>query len=257
MNGKPTDSANWDSYWKQKARKLDEWDYLSQVILLALREEIGDVSGKHIAEAGSGTGRISMRLAQDGARVTLVDYGSVALGLSRVAFARNGHEGFHVQADIHDMPFRAHSFDIVWNAGVMEHYLYERQTESIESLVRLCKAGGIFITLNPYEGSFVYRFGKFVLERTRKWPFGNEYPVKSLRGVSRNSRVRVIKEYPIGFVVILVEAYKFLPKWSSVSKLFHGLSKLFVRFAKRLVPVDRFLSRMLGGYLLVSVIESE
>lgn len=257
MIAKTTDSANWDVYWNQKAGKLDEWDYLSQVILLVLKEEVREVRGKHIIEAGSGTGRISMRLAQEGARVTLVDYGSAALELSRAAFSRNGQDGFQVQADIHDMPFMAHSFDIVWNAGVMEHYLHARQTESIESLVRLCKTGGVFITLNPYEGSLIYRLGKFALERMGKWPFGSEYPVKSLEDASRKLRVRVTKEYPIGFVVIFIEAYKFIPRVSSTSFLFRGISKFFIRIAGYLMPIDRFLSRMLGGYLLVSVMESE
>ncbi len=257
MGGKTADSAHWDSYWAQKGENLSEWDYLSQVILQVLNEEIGQVNGKRIAEAGSGTGRISFQLAKEGAKITLIDYGVEALQLSHSMFASGGSSGDYVLADISALPFREGSFDIVWNAGVLEHNLYDKQGEILRSLIRLCKDGGIIITLNPYSKSPTYRVGKWMLERMKKWPFGEEYPIKSIRDVTDNQNLCLVREYPIGFMVSLVESYKFLPKKLSTAPLFQKLSIFFVRNAQRLARIDRFLSKAIGGYLVVSVIRNE
>lgn len=257
MGGKTADSTHWDSYWERKGADLSEWDYLSQVILQVLKDEIGDVRGKRIAEAGSGTGRISFRLAKGDAAITLVDYGIEALQLSRSMFAAQGSSGDYVLADIGDLPFRDGSFDVVWNAGVLEHNLYDRQGEILQSLIRLCKRGGIVITLNPNSKSPAYRLGKWMLERLKRWPFGEEYPIKSIRDVSYDQNLCLVREYPIGFVVSVVESYKFLPKRLGSARPFQYLSGFFVRNAHRLARIDRFLSRTVGGYLVVSVIRNE
>ncbi len=257
MGGKTADGAHWDSYWAQKGASLGEWDYLSQVILQVLEEEIGHVAGKKIAEAGSGTGRISFQLAKKDAKITLIDYGVEALQLSRSMFAAGGSSGDYVLADISDLPFCEGSFDVVWNAGVLEHNLYDKQGEILRSLIRLCKDGGIIITLNPYSKSPAYRAGKWMLEHLRRWPFGEEYPIRSIRDVARDQDLSLVREYPIGFVVSLVESYKFLPKKLSAAGVFQRLSDFFVRNAHRLTQIDRFLSRTVGGYLIVSVIRNQ
>ncbi len=249
------DRARWDLHWTRNATDLDQWDYLSEVIFRVLRDEIKELAGRYIVEAGSGSGRISLRLASQGAWITLVDYGLVALELGRSQFNKQGIPSNLVLADIHDLPFKDASFNIVWNAGVMEHYLQDRRTESLESLFRLCRPGGLLITLNPYAGSLTYRFGKSLLERLKRWPYGEEYPVRTLRGVSGGSQVQVTKEYSIGFFVTLVEAYKFLPSPLSVNRFFKRVSRFCIKIAGVIAPVDRFFSKIFGGYLLVSVIE--
>ena len=62
------------------------WDSLSQTIYDKIMEVSGGIQGKRILEAGSGTGKISLRLAAEHAEVTLVDYSENALFNSRSAF---------------------------------------------------------------------------------------------------------------------------------------------------------------------------
>lgn len=257
MVGNTADSRLWNSHWTEKTAELDDWDYLSQVVLQVLKEEIGDLTQKYIAEAGSGSGRISLRLTQAGADMTLIDYGDIALRLSRALFAKQGVEGRYVLADILAMPFRDGSFDVVWNAGVMEHYCYDRQGEILESLLRACKDSGVVITLNPFSRSFTYRLGKWTLEKLKKWPFGKEYPIRTIRDVSQSPNCHVVKEYPIGFVVTIIEAYKFLPRRFNSNPVFKWISRVFVGIAPGITSLDRVLSRILGGYLIVSVIKRE
>ena len=60
----------WDAIWSGDVSY--EWDSLSGLIFNVIEKEAKDINGLNILEAGSGTGRISMRLAQRGANVTLL-----------------------------------------------------------------------------------------------------------------------------------------------------------------------------------------
>jgi hypothetical protein len=66
-----------------------------------------------------------------------------------------------------------------------------------------------------------------------------------------------MKEYPIGFIVLFVDAYKFLPEALQRLSVIRALTEYFIRSARRLERLDKFLSRLFGGYLLVSVIRKD
>lgn len=257
MRAQAGDVANadfWNSHWQEGAASIKPWDYLSQVVLQAVNGAIGDPRGKDIAEGGSGSGRISLYFARAGANVTLIDYGREALILSRGLFATEASAGQFVQADIFKMPFTDGSFDVVWNAGVFEHYPYSEQGEVLYSLLRICRDNGLVVTLNPFRGSIPYVAGKWVLNAIGRWPFGRELPIRSIRDVAPDPQMEVVDEYSIGFIVTIVEAYKFLPASDFWGRVFSPLTRLFVRAGPRLCRLDRWLSKLFGGYLLVSVV---
>jgi len=248
----------WDSIWTDRQGNDDDWDYLSEVVFQVLKDEIREFKNKDIIETGSGSGRISLKMAELSANVSLLDYSTAALDMSRRHFRDKGIKANFIQADILDAPLEDSRYDVVWNAGVMEHFSYDVQLKVLSKLLRSVKKEGMLITLNPSSRSVIYKFGKALLMILRRWPFGKEYPIRSMRDIYGDIDVEFcLKEYPIGFIVFFIDLYKFLPKRIQQLKIIDKISELFIRSAKGLAGVDKFLSRIFGGYLIVSVVKKK
>ena len=230
--------AVWDKFW-QEIENLPPWDSLSQLIYEILIKEIGPVNRQTILEAGSGTGRISHRLALDGAKLTLLDTSAKALEISRVLFEKTKLEAEFASGSIFEIPLPDNSFQIVWNAGVLEHFLEDKQTLALSEMARVCQKGGLIITINPYFGSLPYRFGKWYAEKTGAWNFGYEQPIKSLALIKVNGLI-LIKEYSAGFW----EQFHFLV----YLKHLHCVANLAELGKKKFRTFNHW-----PGYLLVSV----
>ena len=247
------DSGRWDSIWRNPEKSNNEWDYLSEVVFQVLKNEVGSFKDKSIMEAGSGSGRISLRLANLRAQVALMDYSLSAISISKKMFKDSGTNATFIQADIRNMPIRNFSEDIVWNAGVLEHFSHKVQSEILSNLIRATKKKGLVITLNPYARSLLYNVGKKFLIKANRWVFGKEYPIRSICDIYKSiDEDFIVKEYSIGFIVFFVDAYKFMPKKIQGLKIISGM---FIKLAPYLFFLDRVLSTLFGGYLIVSVIK--
>ena len=244
----------WKAYWQGQTH-MPAWDYTSQIVLEVLRASIGSITDTAVLETGCGTGRISLALARAGARVSCIDISPEAAALAKRLF---GEAGVPIQvsvASLFELPFPSGRFDVVWNAGVLEHFSEPERADALRELLRVVKPGGLVITLNPYRFAGLYRLGKWLAERAGKWPYGHEDPVATLTAASAGLPCRASKEYSTGFYVILIESLR-------VSRLFlplvRGLRAGFVwlhrsRLGGFLRWTDRVLCRLFGGYLLVSV----
>lgn len=228
----------WDLIW---SRDQLEWDDLSQEIYMTLKREIGSFQDKKILEAGSGSGRISLRLGLEGAQITLLDYSDKALEISQNLFAKYNVKASWVKADLtQPLPFDSDSFDIVWNAGVMEHFSTEEQ---LLITGRIYQISAQFHTFNPYAYSIPYRIGKWAAEKSHSWPYGQEYPVQSMISVLTQAGFETTKEYAIAPQVAL-DFFGFLGGYTD---------KLFRMFLDDLNEHDRQnMLNQLGGYLLYS-----
>jgi ubiquinone/menaquinone biosynthesis C-methylase UbiE len=231
----------WQEFWARNRDGEMVFDGMSKAILDELLKNCGKVEGKKVLEAGCGRGLISAKLAEYGADVYLLDVSSEALEIARKLFASKNLRASFIQGDICALPFEAGTFDIVWNAGVMEHFEDVSRLKALRGLSNLLKSGGLFITLNPYAGAMFYALGKRAAERKGRWPYGPEFPVKSMKAQCATSGLRVIKEYTICFR----ENLSYL---SYVSKHLRSIVKLSVRPFPRKV-----LLKLFGGYLLVTV----
>ncbi len=206
----------WQKYWAGNQNGELRFDEVSQAIFTELLRNCGDVRGKKILEAGCGRGIISEKLAGLGADVYLLDISPEALKIARKHFDSKNISASFTCGDILDPPFEESPFDIVWNAGVMEHFHGDLQSKATRSLADIVKRGGLFITFNPSAGAFFY-----TLE-------------------CRTAGLTVVKEYPICFR----ENLSFL---SYVSKHLRSAVKLL------LSPFPQgLLTRIFGGYLLVT-----
>ncbi len=231
----------WENFWVQHKDKRWVLDEMSRTILSELLRNCGELKGKKILEAGCGSGVISAEIASLGSDVHLLDISKEALEVAAASFSSRGVRGKFVQGDIFNLPYAEAAFDVVWNAGVMEHFEGEVQSKAIENLARIIKPGGFFVTFNPSERAVFYRIGKRIAENRGTWPYGPEIPVKSLKDQCSEAGFFVKKEYPICFNENLL----FI---SYLSKHLKSILKLILR------PFSRaFLIRVFGGYLLVTV----
>jgi SAM-dependent methyltransferase len=230
----------WDKIWEKNQAEWD-WDCLSEEMVQTLKREIGDLRGKKILEAGSGSGRISLRLAKEGAEITLLDYSERALEVSRKYFSKNKIQAVFIQADLTEkLPVDDNSYDIVWNGGVMEHFTREEQVEVTKEIYRISQE---FHTFNPYLGSVFYRLGKWAAEKRRIWPYGKEVPIKTMEEVFEAAGFKLLKEYPVAHQVSL----------DFLTFLGNNTGQMIRLFLAELEEKERheILQRM-GGYLLYS-----
>jgi SAM-dependent methyltransferase len=202
-------------------------------------------------EAGCGRGRISARLCQEGASVTCLDIAPEALDMARTHFPPTVAADF-VQGSILSMP-RNRRYDIVWNAGVLEHFVADDQRQSVGEFLDLLEPGGKVILLTPYSRSLFYRVAKFVLEKTGRWPFGRETPLTTLKHVIPEHGV-LQREYTAAFLPLVFDSHKWFRPLRPICRVLRDAMFLLLR-ERGIACLDRILSVLLGGYLLVSVVE--
>ena len=231
----------WQHYWAQNRDEELSLDGMSRTILSELLRNCGDVARRKVLEAGCGRGLISAELASCGADVSLLDASEEALQIARKHFAAQNLDAFFVQGDILSLPFGDSTFDIVWNAGVMEHFEGSLRETAVRGIAQRIRPAGLFVSFNPSADAFFYTLGKKFAEKRGKWPYGPEFPLKSLAEECNAAGLTVMKEYQICFK----ENLSYL---SYVSKHLRSIVKLMVR------PFSQeFLTKIFGGYLLVTV----
>ena len=235
----------WKDFWLRDKGREVFLDEMSETILKELLVHCGTVHGKKILEAGSGRGVISAEMAKLGAEVSLIDISSDALEIAQKYFTSKKIHASFIHGDIFSLPFERGTFDMGWNAGVLEHFEEEPQVQILRNIENVIKPGGMFITFNPSDSAFFYKIGKWFAEKKGQWPYGPEFPVKTLREQCRAAGLTVRGEYPICFQENL--------------SFFSYASKLLWRILKRIARLfpDDLLMGMFGGYLLVTVAVKE
>jgi len=208
-----------------------------------LERVLGDVRGKTVLDAGSGTGLNSLALAARGAEVTLLDVAQPALDIAKTYYDEQGLAARFVRGSIFELPFPDGTFDVVWNTGVIEHFEPAERRLAVREMLRVMKPGGTTITINPNAGARIYRFAKEWAERHGRWDVGFELPIDTLAG-DVDAAEYVVEESDEGWLMELHFLKLLVPR---------ALRLPFVaghEIAQNALP---FLNR-LPGYLKVSVI---
>lgn len=231
----------WDAYWQGSPELAETLTSVDRSVLETLREQCGPLEGKTFLEAGSGSGKISRVLAQEGASVFLVDLSDQAVLLSRSSFSRHCAPGFFLQGSIFHLPFASESFDVVWNEGVVEHFDRGPRIEIIREMARSCRRGGWVVTFAPYSGAHLYRLGKWFAERRGRWVFGREEPLPTMKQEFSEAGLVVEQEESVGF-------------WGQVHFLSYVPAvRLALGLTRRLEGGLAFFDRFLPGYFLATV----
>ncbi len=144
-----TDAAHWDKQWwtAQRPRKLN-WLYRDQdyETVRLIRQAAG--KNASIAEVGGGGSRLLPYLARKlGTPVFGTDFSLTGCRLLRANLKLQGVKGQVVCEDLLQSSLAEGTFDVVYSAGVIEHF--EDQRGVVAAHLRLVKPGGSLILTAP------------------------------------------------------------------------------------------------------------
>lgn len=192
--------------------------------------------GERVLEIGCGSGSSSLGLAKHGRICTAIDYSEASIQLLEQAKTQLNLsvESFVLDAR-KPLPFAEKSFDVVFQAGLLEHF---EQAERVD-LLRLWKpVCHRMVSMIPNANSVPYRMGKELQEKAGEWLYGKELPQATMVDEFLAAGYHSIDEYTIG----VEEALAFLPAE-------HYMRVAFERWYNHLGHTD-FWGQ---GYLLVTI----
>ncbi len=173
----------WDDFWKTHRTSKAEKFYIekrNKEIKKAL-ERIGKKNPR-ILEAGCGTGSNIRLLKKENKRF--------ALDLSKTALPQVKKEiPGTVQGDIERLPFKENSFDLVFNAGVIEHF--ESEKKALSEMARVLSKEGLLLVFVPGRFNLWQAYRKL---KGKRWVHGYEknYSVKSLEKAVSSSGAEIV-----------------------------------------------------------------
>ena len=223
-------SSQGDVVHRVRYNHLSEW---CQTVLLAT------TVNEKVLEVGTGTGEISLHLAQAGRKVTALD-----LSKESLEFVQNCAQelGLSIETVLgnaaQSLPFYENAFNCVWSSGLLEHFGSEERQNMLREQARISK--GKVISLVPNAACVAYQASKAYLEEQGTWPYGLELPALSMRSEFETAGLQVASEYSVG----AKHALSFLPKN-------HPLRKSLASWLEGLSPNELETSNQ--GYLLVTI----
>ncbi len=105
----------------------------------------------------------------------------MAIELTKKAHEQLDKKADFIVADMFGMPFENNQFDIVFNAGVIEHFNQEERTKAFQEYARVLKDDGVMFIAFPNHYSFPYRLAYKIMKLLNKWPFPDEYKLYDLK----------------------------------------------------------------------------
>lgn len=153
--------AFWELYYKEI---VDYLDLLLKQISPPLK----------ILEAGCGSGKGSLLLKSNIEKLTLLDISEEALKLAQFFAKQIKNENIryieYIQGDLFKLPFEDNSYNLVWNAGTLEHYDKSCIKKIIEEIARITKRNGFIVIGIPNPKSLAFRKAKFLSTNfARRW----------------------------------------------------------------------------------------
>lgn len=177
----------WDAYWKKYSiSKAEKWLILERdKIINTYLDELGS-SKKEVIEVGCGYGS-NIKLikeSRDDVRCYALDNSDVAIELIKEEIP----DAF--LSDCRNTPFRSNRFDVIFSAGLMEHFRDERPF--LTEMKRILKPNGYLITFVPARYSLweLYQLLHFGM-----WKHGYEksYTYSGLKSLSVDNGFRVVE----------------------------------------------------------------
>jgi len=147
---------------------------LGSKVLNYLTKQLGSLQGKQTVEIGCGGAIYSLILAQQGAKITLLDYSSEALKLAERNLRILGLDAILVQGDAFNPPLKFNQYDVALSFGTVEHYKYPKRSEICEMHSKLLRPGGVVLIETPNAAFVPHEVLKRLLQKRGKWAFGFE-----------------------------------------------------------------------------------
>ncbi len=189
-SGRESRREHWDRFWRE--RPLEEiYESVGEVHREILRH--CDPSGARVLEVGAGSGRDSLRLAERGAAVTVLDYSLPALASTQLA--QSGTDAPRlVRGDALQLPFPDASFDVVFHQGLLEHF--RDPAPLLAENARVLAPGGFLLVDVPQRWHYYTPIKKLLIALGR-WFAGWEcsFSARELEGLVRHCGLEVTCSY--------------------------------------------------------------
>ena len=170
-------AAIWDDIWSQRG-VVAALIALARAFLHALHRRVllrHVTPGTVLLELGCGPATLSLSLAPHCAEVTGLDISEEALRQARARQARWGISNAQfLRGDCRAVPF-IDRFDVVWSAGLLEHF-FDRDIDVVREHLKAAKPGGVAILSVPAKYSLHHLH--YLITRPRflrwLWPWSDE-----------------------------------------------------------------------------------
>ncbi len=170
----------WDRYYASYSSTDEDEN------ILHFRGEFVDLisgvlpEGGKILEAGCGAGEQSLALAKANRYdVTLLDFSAQAIKRARLAFEEVNLPAKFLHEDVFQL--RESEFDLVFNAGVLEHYSFDQQVSLLKGMAS--RSQKYVLVLVPNAQNYWYWLWRIQKTGQGLWPFGKEIPSVDLSKV--------------------------------------------------------------------------
>lgn len=228
----------WDKYYASLPSIQED-----EIIAAFNQEFVESISrilpaGGKTLEAGAGAGWQSLALARTGKyRVSLSDFSSEALGYAKRLFERENVEAELFQEDV--LQPGIPEYDLVFNAGVLEHYTFDQQVAFVRGMASRSKR--FVMILVPNRLCYWYWLWRIQKSSQRIWPFGKEVPLIDLSDVFQAAGLHTIGQKFMGAT------------WTET--FFQYIDGISADFRKDLMTVHRspFIPAAQKSYLLAAL----
>lgn len=194
MNSKQ-ERQKWDQYYASLPQSEEDDN------VRLFREEFVKIvqgilpEGGNILEAGCGAGEQSLALAKSGKyRISLLDFSSEALEQARQVFNDVGIKAEFLHQDI-SRPGKP-EYDLVFNAGVLEHYDFGQQVELLKGMASRSKR--FVLVLVPNFQNYWYWIWRVHKTGRGEWPFGKEIPALQLEKIFKAADLEFLGNTSLG-----------------------------------------------------------
>lgn len=182
----------WEKFWSRD-RDIKKV-YSNEGRVYQNLSKIVDVRGKRVLEVGSGSGRDSLQLKEEGADCFVLDYTTTPLELVRSQLSEGEAAPFLICGDALALPLKDDSIDIVFHQGLMEHF--REPGPLLEENRRVLRRGG-FLLVDVPQRYHVYTLLKIILIRLNRWFAGweTQYSIRELERIMENHRMELVHSY--------------------------------------------------------------
>ena len=171
-----------------------------------------NISNPSVIEIGSSFGTTTAILPTT-FKKTLVDFSANTLDKAQQLFNALGQEVTLLTLNILDSNQPKYEYDIVFSAGLLEHFTLTERRKAITNMFRSTKNGGVMIIAIPNHYSLPYRIGYMYSVLMHKWIYPREFKIKNFQKETKNlSGIQLVERLNLDKANI----YSFLPKTLSI-----------------------------------------
>lgn len=219
----PRNAPVWDTIWSQRGLVASAIDRVRRFLHRLHRRVLEPhcAPTTELLELGCGPASLTLSLAPRLHRLVGLDISLEALRQARAAQQQLGVTNAEfVRGDCRAVPF-AEAFDVVWSAGLIEHF-FDRDIDVVGQHVQALRPGGIAFMSVPAKYSLHWLHYCLTRPRALRWlwpwsavpAFQTFYTPRRLRALGQRTRlpmrVRYLPPAPIGWLlgILLLELHK-------------------------------------------------